>query len=331
MCDFCGRPFSCASALCTHKSFFPDGICSDPDLPGNSLGEKAILKLLLYLDVQYIKEKPVARSIVEDNPDQLGFYRYDFCVLFDQVTLWIEYDGIFHFKPHPQHKRKERNLLFIDRVQRDIYKSRYIKRQEGHLLFRLTGKNPMQQILSYLKALNLEIDDDLSWTCASNTDYCLTLTEALDDLPLSLQSVKALSSWSRLSPLLHLSTADRPYLLEVDFLEGEPSLFNGKEDEALAHLVQRLRYPLSGETLNSIDLTRYKDAIVFLFLRRFGQDWSMASPDAQEMCKTLWFTLPEAKEIYPIKPPVERSAKRSKPKAIGETTVKVSMKLPKLE
>jgi len=334
-CDHCGRRFSCASTLCIHQKSFPDGICSDPDLPGNSLGEKAILKLLLYLDVKYIKEKPVARSTVEGNPDQLGFYRYDFCVLFDQMTLWIEYDGVFHFKPHPQHQEEERHLLFIDRVQRDIHKSRYIHAQKNNLLFRLTGGNPMQQLLAYLKALDQQIDDDLSWTCASDSDYCLTLSDALEDLPPSLQTVKPLASWSRVSPLLHLSPADRPYLLDMVFLDAkENPVFELDEagcEEALIHLAQRILYPLPKAVLATTDLTRYKDAIVFLFLRRFGQDWSMASPDAQEMCKALWYTLPEAKEIKPFVPSKTYLKKRLRePKEVGDTNIKVGLKLAKI-
>jgi len=334
MCGHCGRRFPCASTLCTHQKSYPDGICSDPDLPGNSLGEKAILKLLLYLDVKYIKEKPVPRSTVEGNPDQLGFYRYDFCVFFDQVTLWIEYDGVFHFKPHPQHKEEERHLLFVDRVQKDIYKSRYIHSQKDNLLLRLTGGNPMHQLLAYLKALDQQMDDELSWTCASDSDYCLGLSDALDDLPPSLQSVKPLTSWSRLSPLLHLSPADRPYLLDMVFLDKKTPLFELDEsgcEEALLHLAQRVRYPLPEAVLRTTDLSRYKDAIVFLFLRRFGQDWSMASPDSQEMCKALWYTLPEAKEIIPFVGSKAKPSKRLRePREVGDTDIKVSLKLAKL-
>lgn len=185
-----------------------------------------------------------------------------------------------------------------------------------------------------LKALDQQMDEDLTWTCASNSDYCLSLPHALDDLPPSLQSVKPLASWTRLSPLLHLSPADRPYLLDIEFLDKEKPTFELDEagcEEALSYLAQRIRYPLPDQVLRTTDLTLYKDAIVFLFLRRFGQDWSMASPDAQEMCKALWYTLPEAKEIHPVVAPKTRPTKRPRePKVIGESEIEVNLKLAKL-
>jgi len=331
VCESCGKRFASAVSLYNHNTGFRDSICADLDVKGASLGEKVIHRVLTDMEVPYSSEVSFPRAIVEGKPSK-GFFRYDFQVRFEDFTLWIEYDGAFHFKPHTLHPKEERNDLFVDRVQRDLLKSRYIHGLKDNMLVRITGDNVEGKLLSILFALDCE--RQLTWMSGED-ERNLEWYFSVSTYP-KIESVTLPIAWNQRSSLAHFNVFDQQALCSDDSLLREilSSHLTKRTDFVLAHehlvyLAKHLKYQPSMENLGPL-----KHALLIIYLRQAKEKTTkMLSEDLCMVLLSIWRTMPESK-LFSLSLPKESKKRPSIEPMIEEdkrekrVKLEFSLKLP---
>lgn len=112
-------------------------------------GEVAIAEVLTLLRIPYEKEASVSKSIIYGNPSMKGKHHYDFKLTMKDTTVFVEYDGVYHFRPIAGF------LKFVGQVHRDLAKSRYAVQAENTHIIRVTGDDADTDVVCRLADLRL--------------------------------------------------------------------------------------------------------------------------------------------------------------------------------
>jgi len=117
--------------------------------PRISEGEVAIARVLTHLGVPFRKEASISKRVIHDDPSQNGTYHFDFRATFDDLEVFIEYDGRYHFRPYAE------RMQFFGQVYRDLSKSRFVFKSKKTKIIRVTGDNGDVDMLRCMVNLNL--------------------------------------------------------------------------------------------------------------------------------------------------------------------------------
>ena len=149
LCEKCGEWFYNISSLSRHKHGKFD--CLDLKRSGKSEGEATLEEMLQKIGIVYQSQYPHPRSMIRKGMP--GNFRFDVRLSLEECDVYVEYDGCFHFKPCNMDSKDERNMKFVQHVQRDLEKTRLI-RHRGCQLIRIDGADPDMTLLAHLEYID---------------------------------------------------------------------------------------------------------------------------------------------------------------------------------
>lgn len=317
-CDKCHERFYSPMSLDRHQKTF-QGFCGEFRRGCGSKGEQMISYLLDLNSIPFQREVRVPRRDITGDPTDQGMLRFDFRCEFEGMTVFIEYDGRFHFHPSTLVPRPVRGDVFIKSVSRDLAKGRYIKSLPNCRMVRITGSYIADKFYALLAALNSEQDTQLTWLSKEGRPLKYFMAFSAGSSSTSTR-IRPPENWPVISPVSHLVSTDADLFASKTSIlyrlrEWEGTLRPLTSEDAWA-LAQELNHPPS---IRDMDWYPYLDALFFLFCRQNAEVDSLECLDrhAVDIAYNVLSRMPELSFLKPADapPPTTSTTKRRRPPA----------------